>query len=96
MKISIEHVKKLITKKTKAIIPVHLYGVLKSRKLNKLKNKHKLILIQDAAQSLGSQFKNKDIAIFNILLFLVFKQLNILLLVMADFLISKIKNYFFC
>ena len=62
MNISIEHVKKLITKKTKAIIFVNYGGVpCDLDELNKLKNKHKLILIQDAAQSLGSQFKNKDI-----------------------------------
>ena len=60
--ISIEHVEKLITKKTKAIVFVNYGGLLCDLdKLNKLAKKHKLILIQDAAQSLGAKYKDKSI-----------------------------------
>ncbi len=63
MNISLDHVEKLITKKTKAIVFVNYGGIpCDLKRLNDLKKKHKLILIQDAAQSLGSKFKNKDIA----------------------------------
>ena len=65
MNISIDHVNKLITKKTKAIIFVNYGGVpCDLIELNKLKKKHNLILIQDAAQSLGSKVGKKDITEF--------------------------------
>ena len=60
--ISIDHVKKLITKKTKAIVFVN-YGGLPCN-LNELKliaKKNNIKLIQDAAQSLGSTYNKKPI-----------------------------------
>lgn len=63
LNISVDHVEKLITKKTKAIIFVNYGGILCDLdRLNKLAKKHKIILIQDAAQSLGATHKNKSIA----------------------------------
>ena len=65
LNINIDHVEKLITKKTKAIVFVNYGGLLCDLdRLNKLAKKHKLILIQDAAQSLGAKYKNKDISIY--------------------------------
>jgi len=62
MNISIDHLKKIVTKKTKAIIFVNYGGVPANlNELNKIKKKYNLLLIQDAAQSLGSKYKNKDI-----------------------------------
>ena len=60
--ISIESVKKLITKKTKALVFVN-YGGLPCdlSELRKLAKKHKFKLIQDAAQSLGSTYENRSI-----------------------------------
>ncbi len=50
-----EKVEKKITKKTKAIIAVNLYGQLADlKKLNKLSKKHSLYLIEDSAQSHGA------------------------------------------
>ena len=62
LNISIEHVKKLITKKTKAIVFVN-YGGLPCNlsELNKIAKKNNIKLIQDAAQSLGSTYHNKPI-----------------------------------
>jgi dTDP-4-amino-4,6-dideoxygalactose transaminase len=61
--ISIEHVKRLITKKTKAIIFVNYGGLLCNLdELNIIAKKKKIILIQDAAQSLGSKYNKKEIA----------------------------------
>ena len=60
LNISLDHVEKLITKKTKAIVFVNYGGLLCNLdKLNKLAKKHKLYLIQDAAQSLGAKYKNQ-------------------------------------
>ena len=44
-----------ITKKTKAIIPVHLYGQCADMKaIRKIADKHKLFVIEDNAQGIGS------------------------------------------
>ena len=45
------HVEKLITKKTKAIMPVHLYGhIAPMNEINAIAEKHNLIVFEDAAQ----------------------------------------------
>ena len=48
-------IEKTITKKTKAIIPVHLYGQMANMNaILKIAKKHKLYVIEDAAQALGA------------------------------------------
>ncbi len=48
-----------ISKKTKAIMPVHLTGrVCEMDKIVKIAKKYKLKIIEDSAQSIGSKFKN--------------------------------------
>ena len=62
LNISIESVERLITKKTKAIVFVNYGGILNNLdKLNRIAKKNKIILVQDAAQSLGAKYKNKSI-----------------------------------
>ena len=78
--IDIQSVKKLITKKTKAIAFVN-YGGLPCdlKELSFLAKKNKLILIQDAAQSLGATYKKKCItsyADFTIFSFQAIKQIS--------------------
>ena len=78
--IDIVSVKKLITKKTKAIIFVN-YGGLPCNisELVKLAKKNKITLIQDAAQSLDAKYKNKPITIyadFTIFSFQAIKQIS--------------------
>lgn len=47
-----------ITKRTKAIIPVSLYGqVADMEEINTIAKKHNLIVIEDAAQSFGATYK---------------------------------------
>ena len=49
------HVESLITKKTKAIMPVHLYGHIAAMdELNAIAAKHNLIVFEDAAQAIPS------------------------------------------
>jgi len=49
-----------ITKKTKAIIPVHLYGqVADMDSINEIAKKHKLFVIEDNAQGIGAKYKTK-------------------------------------
>lgn len=58
-------VKKKITKKTKAIIPVHYGGCpCKIQELRRLASEYNLILIEDAAESLGAKVRNKKVGTF--------------------------------
>lgn len=53
-------IEKLITKKTKAIIPVHLYGqTCNMKEILKITKKYKIKIIEDCAQSTGSKIQNK-------------------------------------
>lgn len=62
LNISIDHVKKLITKKTKAIVFVNYGGLpCNLKELNIVAKKNNIKLIQDAAQSLGSTYNKKPI-----------------------------------
>jgi len=56
---------KKITKKTRAIIPVHLYGNISNiERLSEISKKHNLPIIEDSAQSLGSTYKGKHAGTF--------------------------------
>ena len=53
-------IEKRITKKTKVIMPVHLTGrMCEMDKIVKIAKKHKLKVVEDAAQSIGSMYLNK-------------------------------------
>ena len=60
-----ESITKKITRKTKAIMPVHLYGHISSLdRIKEIAKKYNLSVVEDAAQSLGSTFKNKHTGTF--------------------------------
>jgi dTDP-4-amino-4,6-dideoxygalactose transaminase len=49
-----------ITNKTRAIIPVHLFGQVADMDLvMKLAEQHKLVVIEDAAQAIGAEYKGR-------------------------------------
>jgi perosamine synthetase len=61
-----------ITKKTRAVIPVHLYGhPADMDPINKIASEHNLYVIEDAAPSIGAEYKGKktgsmsDVAAFS-------------------------------
>lgn len=55
--ISLDAVKKAITSKTKAIIPIHLFGQCANMNaLHKLAKAHNIYLIEDACQALGATY----------------------------------------
>ncbi|WP_297441209.1 DegT/DnrJ/EryC1/StrS family aminotransferase [Nitrosopumilus sp.] len=58
-------IEKKITKKTKAIMPVHLYGNLSNLdQIGEIAKKHNISIVEDAAQSLGSTLKGKHSGTF--------------------------------
>jgi dTDP-4-amino-4,6-dideoxygalactose transaminase len=55
--ISVDEVEKAITKKTKAIVPVHLFGQSSDMKsIMSLAKKYNLFIIEDNAQAIGSDY----------------------------------------
>lgn len=58
-------VEKAITKRTKAIVPVHLYGhPVDLEPLLKICRKHNLPLVEDACQAHGAKYKSKMVGTF--------------------------------
>jgi len=63
--IDVNKIKKCISKKTKAIIPVHLYGhACDMEKICKIAKQHKLKIIEDCAQAQGAKLKKKKVGSF--------------------------------
>lgn len=60
--IDVNKIEQAITKKTKAILPVHLFGhpadMLEIRKIAK---KHNLFVVEDAAQAIGARINNNKV-----------------------------------
>jgi perosamine synthetase len=55
-------IKNSITKKTKAIIPVHLFGhPADMDQINKISNEYGLFILEDAAPGIGSKYKGKPV-----------------------------------
>ncbi len=58
--IDAEKIEEKITPKTKAILPVHLYGLpCEMDKILSLSQKYNLKIVEDAAQSFGAKYKDK-------------------------------------
>ena len=59
--IDIEAIKKAITPKTKAIVPVHLFGLAANMDaIMELAKEHNLYVIEDNAQGIGANYTSKD------------------------------------
>ncbi|HEX8517524.1 MAG TPA: DegT/DnrJ/EryC1/StrS family aminotransferase [Bacteroidia bacterium] len=60
-----DKIEEAVTKRTKAIIGVHLYGMpFDIDKVSDLAKKHNLFLIEDAAQAQGARYKGKTVGSF--------------------------------
>jgi len=61
----IDQIEKKITSKTKAIIPVHIYGYVSNiDSLVKIAKKHRLAVIEDAAEAMGATYNKKNAGSF--------------------------------
>lgn len=59
--IDVEAIKKAITPKTKAIVPVHLFGLAANmEEIMKIADEHNLYVIEDNAQGIGADYIYKD------------------------------------
>jgi dTDP-4-amino-4,6-dideoxygalactose transaminase len=72
MLIDSERIEAAITKRTKAIIPVSLFGnPLDYEKINRIKDKYNIYIVEDAACAVGAEYKGKkagnwaDISVFS-------------------------------
>ncbi len=58
--VDVEQVAARITPRTRAIMPVHLYGqCVEMDAINELANKNDLVVIEDAAQAIGAEYRGK-------------------------------------
>jgi perosamine synthetase len=65
LNIDVKKIEEKITAKTKAIMLVHLYGLPSFiDEIQKIADKYNLIIIEDAAESFGSEYKNKKVGTF--------------------------------
>lgn len=63
--LDVEHAKKLVTARSRAIIPVHLYGQSADLSaIGEFAKRHDLKLIEDAAQGIGVKFGGKHVGTF--------------------------------
>ncbi|WP_026450246.1 DegT/DnrJ/EryC1/StrS family aminotransferase [Aequorivita capsosiphonis] len=59
--IDVEAIKKAITPKTKAIVPVHLFGLAANMdEIMEIAEEHNLYVIEDNAQGIGADYTSKD------------------------------------
>jgi len=78
MLMDVKKLENAITKKTKAIIPVHLYGQICDMDLIiKLAKKHNIIILEDAAQAIDSEYKGKKLPIHETAIFSFFPAKNL-------------------
>jgi perosamine synthetase len=58
--IDVRQIEKKITKKTKAIMPVHIYGQpCRIDEIKKISKKYNLLVIEDCAESVGAKYKGR-------------------------------------
>ena len=76
--IDVNKIEERITDKTKAIIPVHLFGQASNMtKIMEIANKYNLVVVEDACQAIGAVHDNKNVGSFGIGCFSFFPTKNL-------------------
>src|SRR3989344_6218272 len=71
-------IEKAITSRTKAILPVHLYGqVCDMDKILEIAKKNNLIVIEDAAQAIDAEYKGRKVPVGDTAIFSFFPAKNL-------------------
>lgn len=64
--IDISRIEQVVTNRTKAILPVHLFGYPADMlEIKSIAEKYKLFVVEDAAQAIGAQINNKKVGSFS-------------------------------
>ncbi|MEX0656170.1 MAG: DegT/DnrJ/EryC1/StrS family aminotransferase [Nitrosopumilaceae archaeon] len=67
MNISVDSIQRCITKKTKAILPVHFAGkICDINRIKKIAKSNNLIIIEDCAHAIGARSENKHVGSFGV------------------------------
>lgn len=62
--IDLDELKKLITPRTKAIMPVHIYGQpARLDEINEIANEKGIYVVEDCAEALGASYKNRRVGL---------------------------------
>ncbi|MBX3179516.1 MAG: DegT/DnrJ/EryC1/StrS family aminotransferase [Candidatus Hydrogenedentes bacterium] len=94
--LDLDHVESLITKKTRAIIVVHLYGCMTDlTRLAAICKKHKLFLIEDCAHQHGSFWKGKGVGSFGDVASFSFQESKVISSGEGGFNMCKTKEMFY-
>jgi L-glutamine:2-deoxy-scyllo-inosose/3-amino-2,3-dideoxy-scyllo-inosose aminotransferase len=94
--LDLDHVESLITKRTRAIIVVHLYGSTTDiTKLVSLCKKHKIHLIEDCAHQHGTFWKNKGVGSFGDVASFSFQESKVMSSGEGGFNMCKSKDLFY-
>lgn len=94
--LDLAHVESLITKKTRAIIVVHLYGAVTDiTKLVQLCKKHKLFLIEDCAHQHGTFWKGQGVGSFGDVASFSFQESKVMSSGEGGFNMCKTKDLFY-
>lgn len=76
--IDASQIEKAITKNTKAILPIHLYGLpCDMDAIMTIAKKHGLVVIEDACQSHGAEYKGRKVGLFGTGIFSFYPTKNI-------------------
>jgi perosamine synthetase len=63
--INVAEIEKVLTKKTRAIIPVHIYGYpCDMDRIMEITGKHDLFMIEDAAEAIGTEYRGRKAGSF--------------------------------
>ena len=89
-----DKIESLITDKTTAILPVHVYGhMCNVEKIEKIAEKHNLKVIYDAAHTFGVKYKNKSLVDYGDVSILSFHATKLFNTIEGGALIYKNDNY---